>query len=103
MIYVVNLLTIILAVLVAIQIANEKRKYLTSVGLILIGIAFHIIDAYLNLKAGDCTYNENASLLTAIDSCIDYESGSMFFAQAFIIGGFTVIFASYAISKIPGK
>ena len=78
MIYVANILTIIFAVFVALQIANEKRKYLSSAGLIVIGIIFHVIDAYLNHKDGECNYNERSNLLSVIDNCINYESGSMF-------------------------
>ena len=103
MIYFVNILTIIFAAIVALQIANEKRKYLSSVALIFMGIIYHIIEAYINYKSGECTYIEKSNFITAIDSCINYESGSMFFAQAFIIGGFTVIFVSYVVSKKPNK
>jgi len=103
MIYIVNILTILFAVIVALQITNEKKKYLSSAILILMGVIYHIIDAYLSWKAGECIYNEKSNLISAIDNCINYESGSMFFAQAFILGGFTVIFVSYVLSKKPDK
>lgn len=103
MIYAFNIATILLAIVIALQIANEKRKYITSVGLIALGIIFHILDAYINYKTGECSFNEKNNLLTIIDACIDYDSGSMFFAQALIIGGFTFIFVSYALSKQPNK
>ena len=66
------------------------------------GVFYHIIEAFLNYKAGECSFNEN-NIINAIDKCINYESASMFFAQAFIIGGFTVIFVSYALSKKPDR
>ena len=83
------------------MLRSKKTPFVSS--LIVLGIACHIIEAYWNYKVGEYTYNESASLIKAIDNFINYESGSMLFAQAFIIGGFTVIFVSYALSKKPNE
>jgi hypothetical protein len=103
MIYVVNILTILFVVVVALQISNEKNKYFLSLVLIVMGVAYHIVEAYFNYQAGECSYNENMNLIAVIDHCINYESGSMFFAQAFIVGGFTIIFVSYVLSRRSDK
>jgi len=99
MIYLINIFTIILAVVFALQLSNEKNVYKVSVLVILAGIVFHFIEAYLNYTSNTCETILDESLISSIDKCINYESGLMIFAQAGIIAGFTVIFVKYLYSK----
>ena len=95
MIYLYNIATIILAILFAFQVSNEKHKLITSAGLIILGFAFHIFEAYTNYVSNMCKPIETESILKAIDYCINYDSGIMYYAQAMIIAGFTVLVVNY--------
>ncbi len=97
MIYLVNIFTIILAVVFAIQLANENKAYLYSVISILTGISMHVLEAYLSVSRGKCGVLNISTIVENIDDCISYESASMLFAQAAILAGFTVLFVKLAI------
>jgi len=99
MIYLVNIFTIILAVVFALQLSNEKNTYRVSVFVILTGALFHLLEAYLNYISNTCETILDESLLSNIDKCINYESGLMIFAQAGIIAGCTVIIVEYLFHK----
>lgn len=99
MIYLVNISTIILAVVFTLVISTEKHKIKTAIFLVLTGLVFHIIEAYLSYTAGKCMLPESPDILNTIDECIDYESGVMLYAQAMIIAGFTVLFVCYFFAK----
>ena len=99
MIYFVNISIILLAIIFAFKISNEKRKYYTAVAAIILGFAFHLMEAFFSYKRGDCELSVSVSLLEEIDLCINYESKIMIFSQASIIAGFTVIFIGFALPK----
>lgn len=99
MIYVVNIITILLAVVFTVLVSHDKNKLPTSAGLIIIGLAFHVFDAYHNYTGNKCKSTEFDGLLQLIDNCIDYDSGVMLYAQAMIIAGFTVLFVNFFLRK----
>jgi len=99
MIYLVNIFTIILAVIFAIQLLNEKYVYKVSVLVILTGVLVHLLEAFLNYTSNSCETTTGESLINNIDKCINYESGLMVFAQAGIIAGYTVIIVKILYNK----
>lgn len=99
MIYVVNIITILLAIIYAIEIATEKKKYQTAFGLIGVGFLFYIYEAITGLFEGKCEAFGVLEFIKVFDTCVDYSSGALIMCQAMIIGGFTVVFISFIMSK----
>lgn len=99
MIYLVNIATLLLAIIVALQIANERRKYLLAVAAIMLGLLAHVVEAFINLRTGACQAATDLNIPGLIDQCIDYEKGSMLLAQAMILAGFTVLIVGYLSAR----
>ncbi|NVJ59593.1 MAG: hypothetical protein HWE27_04340 [Gammaproteobacteria bacterium] len=102
MIWVVNILTVIVAIYYSIKLSNQKRAYSYSIFVIKIGISLHFLEAYFNSKSEKCEFYIASNFIEAIDSCIDYKSGSMILAQALILAGFTVLIVKLVI-KLTSK
>ena len=103
MIYIVNILTVILAVVFSLQLSNEKKAYLYSALFIVFGIGFHLLEAYINYTSEKCSFNQAIGIFDNIDNCIEYDSGSMIVSQAIILAGFTVLFMKLATRTKPNK
>ncbi len=89
MIILVNVLTVIAAIVIAFKLAYEAEKVLVSSVAILIGFWMHWDEARRSLEMGIC--QESAGFIVTVDACIDYSGGNMVEAQAFILGGSTVL------------
>lgn len=99
MIYLVNIATIILAIIFVFQLGDEKNKYRIAFAGIIIGLLLHTIEAYLRFSSGKCVFSESTNIIKSLDTCIDYQSGSMLYAQAMIIAGFTVLIVNFFLSR----
>ena len=103
MIYIVNIFTVLLAIVFAVQLSSENKAYLYSALAIVFGFSLHIYEAFQNRSMGICEFSDTVGFLVNIDRCIDYESGTMLYAQAAILAGFTVIFIKLASKSNPNK
>lgn len=89
MMILVNVLTVIAAIMIAFKLAYEAEKILVASAAILAGFWMHWDEARRSLEMGIC--QESPGFIATVDACIDYSGGNMIEGQAFILGGSTVL------------
>ena len=94
MIYLVNIVTLVVALEFALALNQSKHLLAVALASIVVGVLLHWFHAIDRAREGVCKLDSAESILQyirEIDSCIDYEVGEMIFPQALVIAGFTVV------------
>lgn len=90
---VTNILTVVLAVVLALIFLARKRAWACGLAAFVLGIGWHALEAWGAVRSGDCLLPDGGwfSAVAGVDACMDYTEDWVIPAQALLIAGAVVL------------